>query len=157
LKDWLEKSENPMILNVCGTGMRGAVNWKDLQHKKQFSPQKVMMHGSRLNDLSGVAFHQNDKVGKINYILYNPMAVRTPGMSEFGNSFFKFIFKLIGKPVEQAILPIISLLENPPKSKLSAHRENKLLKLSLPTYNENNAQRLYQQTAPFLEGIYDEK
>jgi len=85
LKENLEKGNNPVIFNICGTGMNGEVNWNDLQHKSDFNSMKVMMHGSRLNDLSGVAFTQNDVIGKIKYILYNPMAVKTPGMMEFGN------------------------------------------------------------------------
>ena len=102
LKECLEKTEHPVIMNVCGTGMKGEVNWEDLQHTKSFSPMKVMMHGSRLNDLLGVAFAQNDRIGKIKYVLYNPMAVQTPGMMEFGNGVMKlYITNLLPKPLEK--------------------------------------------------------
>jgi NAD(P)-dependent dehydrogenase (short-subunit alcohol dehydrogenase family) len=89
LKECLEKADNPVIMNVCGTGMMGEINREDLQHKNSFNPMKVMMHGSRLNELSAVAFTKNDTVGKIKYVLYNPMAVQTPGMTEFGNGLMK--------------------------------------------------------------------
>jgi len=153
LKELLEKSDNPVIMNVCGTGMKGEVNWDDLQHKASFPSQKVMMHGSRLNDLSGVAFTQNDTAGKIKYILYNPMAVQTPGMAEYGGLLMKLIYKAIGKPVDRAVVPIIELLNNPPASALSAYRERKKLDLTLPAYDKGNAKRLYEVTTKLLSGI----
>jgi NAD(P)-dependent dehydrogenase (short-subunit alcohol dehydrogenase family) len=152
LKENLEKSDSPIIMNVCGTGMKGDVNWSDLQHKAGFAPQKVMMHGSRLNNLSGVAFAQNDTVGKIKYILYNPMAVQTPGMMEYSGLLMKLIYKAIGKPVDKAVVPIIELLDNPPASSISAFRERTPLDLSLATYNTENAKRLYSETMQVLAG-----
>ena len=150
LKELLEKADSPTILNVCGTGMKGEVNWNDLQHKTSFASQKVMMHGSRLNDLSGVAFAQNDTANNVKYVLYNPMAVKTPGMIEFSGLLMKLIYKAIGKPVEKAVLPIIEILDNPPDSSLSAFRERTPLDLSLATYNKENAKRLYGLTMTIL-------
>ena len=144
LKDNLEKSDTPIIFNICGTGMKGDVNWNDLQFKNSFVPMNVMMHGSRLNDLLGVEFSKNDNVGKIKYILYNPMAVNTPGMMEIASYSIKLVYKIIGKSVEKAILPISELLDNPPKLNLSVYKEKKPLNLSLPTYNKENAKRLYE-------------
>jgi len=150
LKECLEKTESPIILNVCGTGMSGAVNWNDLQHKNSFKPMKVMMHGSRLNDLSGVSFVQNDTTKKIKYIMYNPMAVQTPGMEAFSNSITKFIYKIIGKSVNNATTIIVKNLNNPPNENLSAYRENKKLNLSHSSYNPENAKRLYSLTTAQL-------
>lgn len=153
LKECLEKTEHPIIMNVCGTGMKGKVNWDDLQHKKSFSPIKVMMHGSRLNDLSGIAFAQNDDTGKIKYILYNPMAVKTPGMMEFGNPVMKLYYKFAAKTEEKAVIPIIELLDNPPSSPISAYKEHKEISLALATYNKENAVKLYNATTQILEGM----
>lgn len=153
LKECLEKTDNPIIMNVCGSGMKGEVNWDDLQHKNSFDSGKVMMHGSRLNDLSGVSFVQNDTVGKIKYILYNPWAVQTPGMLEGSGTLMKVMYKIIGKPVEKAALLIAELLANPPSPALSAYRERKKLDLALATYNRQNAKRLYETTANLLEDL----
>jgi len=150
LKECLEKTDNPVILNVCGTGMSGAVNWDDLQHKNSFNAMKVMMHGSRLNDLSGVSFIQNDTTRKIKYIMYNPWAVQTPGMEAFSSPVTKFIYKLIGKPVSKAATIISELLDNPPASNLSAYREHKMLDLSHASYNPENAQRLFILTSSMI-------
>jgi len=151
LKECLEKAESPVIMNVCGSGMTGAVNWDDLQYKNSFNALKVMMHGSRLNDLSGVSFTQNDTVGKIKYIVYNPWAVKTPGMEAFSSPVTKFIYKVIGKSVSQAAMIIANLLDNPPTLTLSAYRENKKLNLSHASYNLENAQRLYSITVTLLK------
>lgn len=154
LKDLLEKSEHPVIINMCGTGMKGEVNWSDLQHKADFESQKVMMHGSRLNDLSGVAFVGNDKVGKVRYVLYNPWAVQTPGMMEmFSSPMMKLMYRIIGKPIEKAVLLIAELLDSPPAQALSAYRERKMLDTSLPMYCRENAKRLYDITVQMLEDV----
>ena len=153
LKELLEQADTPLILNICGSGMKGDVNWSDLQHKKKFSPQNVMMHGSRLNDLSGVAFIQNNTDSKIKYILYNPMAVQTPGMAEFSGPLMKLIYKFIGKPVEKAIIPITEYLDSPPTHSLSAFRERKKLDLSLQTYNKEDAKRLYEISTEIVKTL----
>ena len=150
LKECLEKTDTPVIMNVCGSGMSGAVNWDDLQHKNSFKSMKVMMHGSRLNDFSGVSFVQNDTTGKIKYILYNPWAVQTPGMKAFSSPVTKFIYKLIGKSVSKAATIITELLDNPPALNLSAYREHKKLDLSHASYNPENAQRLYILTSSMM-------
>ena len=153
LKEYLEKTDIPIILNICGTGMKGEINWNDLQFKNSFEPMKVIMHGSRLNDLMGIEFSENNNVRKIKYILYNPMAVNTPSMMEFGGSFMKLLYKIIGKSVEKAVLPISELLNNQLKLNLSAYKEKKSLPLSLPTYNKENAKRLYEISIKILSEL----
>lgn len=152
LKENLENAENPVILNLCGTGMNGDVNWNDLQHKSSFDAQKVMMHGSRLNDLSGVGFVQNDTVGKIKYILYNPWAVQTGGMREFYKSPIMWqIYKIIGKSVDKASEIVVELINNPPIQSISAYRERKKLSLTKATYDKENAKKLYDLTIKLLK------
>lgn len=152
LKELLERSENPIILNICGSGMKGDVNWTDLQFKNNFKAQNVMMHGSRLNDLLGVQFVKNDSVGKIKYIMYNPWAVETPGMMQvYSSPIMKLIYKIIGKPIDKAVIPVMELLQYSGKAGLSAYRERKELSLSHPSYNPKNAERLFAKTTQILE------
>jgi len=150
LKECLERTDNPVIMNICGTGMKGQVNWEDLQNKDSFNPMKVMMHGSRLNELSAVAFAEKDTVGKIKYVLYNPMAVQTPGMMEFGNGIMKLYYKFAAKSIESATVPIVELLNNPLDSPLSAFKERKTVSLELPTFNKENAIKLYELTTALI-------
>lgn len=156
LKELLEKSTNPVIMNVCAPGMKGTVNWDDLQHKDNFNSDKAKFHGSRLNDLLGVYFNQNDTVDKIKYILFNPWAVQTPGAlnvydKPIKNLITKLMYKLIGKPVDKAIIPMINLLENPPKMYLSAFKQYKEVDLNMKTYNKGNAKKLFKITSRLLE------
>ncbi|WP_232697396.1 SDR family NAD(P)-dependent oxidoreductase [Brevibacillus daliensis] len=161
LKENLEKAENPVILNVCAPGMNGTVNWDDLQNKNSFNSTKSKFHGSRLNDLLGVAFAQNDTSGRIKYILFNPWAVQTSGAIEayeqpVMKNIMKLIYKITGKQVEKAIEPIIVLLENPPKPSLSAFKQRKEVSLAMKTFDKENAQKLFNITVQLLKGFPNE-
>lgn len=156
LKVVLDKSENPVILNVCGTGMsNGKINWDDLQLTNNYGSLKAIMQGSRLNDLAGVAFDQNNKT-KVKYILYNPGGVQTKGATEaFSNPFLRTIvkglYKVIAQPVNKAIEPIIELLADLPKQSLSAYKQRKLVNLTGKTFDRQNAQRLYELTEKLIK------
>jgi hypothetical protein len=78
------------------------------------------------------------------------MAVQTPGMIEFGNAVIRFYYKLAAKTIEKAVEPIVELLENPPDSLLSAFKERKSISLDLPTFNKENALKLYDMTNKLL-------
>ena len=134
--------------------MNGKVNWEDLQHKNSFVPMKVMMHGSRLNDLLAVEFSKNDSANKIKYVLYNPMAVKTPGMDNSSGGFLmKTIFNLIAKPIDKATIPITDLLNNLPTQQLISYTQRKENNLTKPTFDKDNAQKLYGITNKLLTEI----
>lgn len=147
LKSILEKGDNPFIINICGSGMKGEPNWNDLQHKESFNPFKVMTHGSRLNDLLGVYFADSDEIKKIRYIMYNPWAVRTPGMKDFfQNKLMDFIYKIIAKTPEQAAKIVVEVIETAKDNNIFAYKERNALDLQHSSYNKINAERLYQIT-----------
>lgn len=151
LKDIMENAENPVILNVCAPGMKGKIDFDDIENKKNFKSLKTMYHSSRLNDLLGVAFNQRNTSKKVKYILYNPWAVQTNGAFEaYKNPVVKNIMKIIysitGKPVEEAIKPILRLLENPPEPTLSAYKVEKEISLEMETFDKRNAEKLYDIT-----------
>jgi len=50
-------------------------------------------------------------------------------------------------------LPIVKLLDNPPAPTLSAFREREQLDLTVATYNQENAKRLYNITTQLLEDV----
>jgi NAD(P)-dependent dehydrogenase (short-subunit alcohol dehydrogenase family) len=153
LRRSFKKSGQPVILNTCAPGMRGSVRWDDLQFKgaDKFTSIKALLHGSRLNDLLGVAFSLNNIDSKIRYILYNPGAVRTPGAIEafeqpVMRTLTRTMYRFVGKSIEETIEPIIELLDSPPEVSLSAFRQGKAIDLDLPTFDKGNAQRLYMLT-----------
>lgn len=153
LNPLLEKSEQPLIINIAAPGMKGTVNWDDLQFKKNYNSTKVKYRTSRLNDLLGTAYSQ--EYPNINYVLFNPWAVRTNGAltstnSAIKNQVIKFIYQIIGLPVEQAILPIVELVNIPPKQPLSAYKQKKEIDLSMSTFDPVSAKRLAQLTAELI-------
>ena len=61
--------------------------------------------------------------------------------------------KKTAKSVEEAIQPIIQLLENPPQQAISAFKEGIPLSLDDPSFDQNNAHRLYNTTTQLLHNI----
>lgn len=156
--DLLKKSKHPIIVNIAAPGMKGEVNWSDIQFRKNYDSNKVKFHSSRLNDLLGVQFSKSEASGNIKYVLFNPWAVRTAGALEVYNSpiksfFTKLVYRIIGKDVQEAIVPIISLLENPPNAKLSAYKQSKEVNMDMETFDKNNARKLDEITVNILKNI----
>jgi NAD(P)-dependent dehydrogenase (short-subunit alcohol dehydrogenase family) len=156
LKDVLEKAQNPIIFNVAAPGIKGNIQWDDIQFRTNYKGLKVSFHGSRLNDLLGVAFAENANPSTIKYVLYNPGFVRTAGVTEaFDNPVGKLIVKVVARlfalSPEQSGAYIIELLENLPSAPLSAYNQKKVVDLTMETFNPENAQRLYRLTEDLLK------
>lgn len=152
LKDIMGTSENPVILNVCGTGMNnGYINWADLQLMKNYKSIKAIGQGNRLHDLAGVDFDQKNKT-KVKYILYNPGIVRTKGATEaFSNLLLRTIIRIIAQPVNKAIKPLIHLLDNLPNQSLSAYKQSKVISLTGKSFDKQNAKRLHDLTEKLIK------
>lgn len=157
LKSLLEKSESPIILNVAAPGMKSSVSWDDLQMKQKYNGQQAQFHGSRLNDLLGVWFTEHDTVKKIRYILFNPMAARTPGAVKMaGDSGFmkltmNLYYKFAGKDVSEIVNIIAKDVAATKTPGLSAHKLDKPVDLSMETFNKNNAEKLHRYTTNFVK------
>lgn len=155
-RDMLMRSTNPVIINVCAPGMNGVVDLTDIQNRNNYSGAKQKYHGSRLNDLLGVSFAENNEDNHINYVLFNPWAVRTTAMFDsiknpISRVFTKFMFLLIGKDVYNATLPLLEMISAPPEKNLSAFIQKKNVDLSKSTFDKQNARELYTQTIKLLE------
>lgn len=152
----LERSSEPIILNVCAPGMKGKVNFDDVQHPTT----RILFHNSRLNDLLGVSFEQRNKGSRIKYILYNPWAVQTTGWYEaienpIKKKVMKFVYGIVGKSVEEGVKPIIYLLEHPPKDYLTAFKLEKRVHLTMETFDPAKAERLHKITEQLLGEIFN--
>lgn len=152
LKAWLEKTAQPVIFNVCGTGYNGEVDWDDLQHRKTFKPMHVMMQGSRLNELAAVAFTQDSANQKIKVVLYNPGAVKTAGMTQFyKNPVMRFVAGLMSKSIDEASEQMMERLAHIPNEQLSAFSQKKPVRLERSTFNKEKAARLLAVTQKLLK------
>lgn len=154
LKSLLEKSSSPFIVNVAAPGMKGEVNWDDIQFKNSYDGSKVQFHGSRLNDLLGVQFAASDPESHIRYILFNPMAAKTSGASKMASGiygmFMKLYYKLMGKTPEEIADIISQHVSFAHAAGLEAYLLRKPVDLSKPTFDPANAKRLDQMTRTLL-------
>lgn len=149
----LEKGDEPTILNIAAPGMKGNVQWNNLQFLHSFESFKAMQHGSRLNDLWAVKYSKEHP--SVRTILYNPWLVSTAGSAvSQKNKFMKFLmsimYKLIGKTPEEAAQQILQVIEQPYATGLSAFIKEKPVDLSMNTFNTENAERLYAETQNLL-------
>jgi len=147
LNDLLEKSQNPIVFNVAAPGRTGEIQWDDLNFRENFNVMQASFHGSRLNDLSGVAFVESVKPTRIKYILYNPGFVVTEGLTKFIDI---STISISGISPEESASLIMNRLENPPTDPPSAYEQQKPVPLTIETFNRENAQRLYQLTENML-------
>ncbi|HEX2618566.1 MAG TPA: SDR family NAD(P)-dependent oxidoreductase [Phototrophicaceae bacterium] len=156
LKDLLEKAPYPIIFNVAAPGGSGDIQWDDLGFKANYNGLKASFHGSRLNDLLGVAFTENNPESKIKYILYNPGFVGTDGVTKaFDSPVRRFIVNLavglLAKSPEAGAQSIIDHLENPPTAALSAFKQRQEISLASKPFHPANAQRLLDLTSELLK------
>lgn len=152
LKELLEKSTEPVILNVAAPGMTGPVHWDDLQMKQRYNGQQAQFHGSRLNDLLGVWFTEHDAVKKIRYILFNPMAARTPGAAKMAGDkgliklMMTLYYKLAGKDVSEIVTIVGQDIAAVHESGLAAFKLDKAVDLKMRTFDQGNAEKLNAYT-----------
>lgn len=156
LKHLLNKSENPVIINVAAPGMTGALHLADPQMKQIYDGQKAQFRGSRLNDLLGVWFCETDLTRKIRYILFNPMAARTPGAAKMAGDSkimkltMNLYYKFAGKDVSEIVDIIQQNVSATTQAGLSAYKLDKQVDLGMETFDKSNAKKLHDYTANLL-------
>ena len=86
------------------------------------------------------AENQQQTGGRIHYVLFNPWAVRSNGALNSCDSplmklLARAIYAIVGVSVEEAIVPIAHLIDNPPHAALSAFIKTKPVDLTMNTFN----------------------
>ncbi|MDO3677966.1 SDR family NAD(P)-dependent oxidoreductase [Paenibacillus ehimensis] len=153
LKNLMENADKPSVINVCAPGIEvGKIYWNDLQLTRNYSGLEAMMQSSRLNDLLGIGFAENDKINKIKYILFNPGGVSTSFSGEYDEVMKNQIvqIKKSAKPVQEGIKPIVKLLEKPPIKSISANMEGNEISLEHESFDRENAIKLFNITKNLL-------
>lgn len=156
LKELLEKAQEPIIVNVAAPGMKGPLYLEDLQMQRNYKGQQAQFHGSRLNDLLGVHFTETDMIGKIRYILFNPMAARTPGATKMaGNKgimrlMMNLYYKFAGKDISEIVGIICDNIAKTNVSGLSAYKLSEPVDLNMETFDKANAVKLHDYTVSLL-------
>ncbi|GAA2813766.1 SDR family NAD(P)-dependent oxidoreductase [Kribbella solani] len=151
LANRMESAESPVIMNVAGPGVGPpTVNWEDLGLEHSYDGWAAMAQGGRLNDLLGVSFATG--LRRVRYVLHFPGGTKTGFAGEFDPATAAQIadMKRTAQPIDQAIAPIINLLENPPRDPLSAFMLDTQLSLHHPTFNPAAAAHLNRLTRRLL-------
>ncbi|MFB9909284.1 TIGR03618 family F420-dependent PPOX class oxidoreductase [Allokutzneria oryzae] len=123
LADLLHAADNPVILNVAGPGPNPAtVHWDDFGLASGYDGVEAMFQGGLLNDLLGEGFARNRPSEKIRYVLANPGTVSTGFSGTYDPATAALIeaTRASAKPVEEAVRPLMALLDSPPDTPLSA-------------------------------------
>lgn len=154
LTDLLEKSENPLIVSLGGTGMtKGEIHWEDISLRENYGMIRAVLQGGRANDLLGVAYAQAHREGKTRFILVHPGYTDsgTNHLRQPARMIMQAMGKLFAQPVEKSIQPIIHLMDNPPLQPLIAWDRTRPVELSIKSLNAANASRLYEMTKGLVE------
>lgn len=152
LVDLLEAADTPVILNVAGPGGGGEIRWEDLQFTREYDGQQALAQGGRLNDLLGVGFADSRPETTVRYVLLNPGTVNTSFSGQYTPDVMTQIeaIRRSAQSVEEAIAPILKLLDAPPAASLSAVVRGEPLSPHGPTFDIEEARRLHEHTEKLL-------
>ncbi|MFD4829391.1 SDR family NAD(P)-dependent oxidoreductase [Streptomyces uncialis] len=148
----LDSADAPVIVNVAGPGGEGKIHWDDLQLARGYDGHTALTQGGRLNDLLGVAYADLRPGTKVRYVLFHPGTVSTGFSGEYTPDTEARIadIRRTAQPVEEAVLPIIRVLDSPPDTALSAFVRDSPLLLQGPGFSVEQARRLHLRTEGVL-------
>ncbi|WP_033326526.1 SDR family NAD(P)-dependent oxidoreductase [Streptomyces yerevanensis] len=152
LVDLLEAADTPVILNVAGPGGQAQIHWEDLQLAREYDGQRALMQGGRLNDLLGVDFADRRPDTNVRYVLLNPGTVNTSFSGQYASDIMTHIevIRRSAQSVEEAMTPILKVLDDPPTAPLSAFVQGEPLSPHGPGFTVEEARRLHQHTQKLL-------
>ncbi|APU13356.1 dehydrogenase of unknown specificity, short-chain alcohol dehydrogenase like [Actinoalloteichus fjordicus] len=152
--DLLDAAPEPVILNVAGPTGTGAaeIRWDDLGLEHGYDGRTAMQHGGPLNDLLGVGFTLRQPTSKVRYVLLHPGIVDTgfSGQYDAADAAHVAAIRDIAAPVEQAVQPILAVLDQPPAAPLSAVVQGVPISIEGPAFDVEDAKRLYAETERLL-------
>lgn len=152
----LDAAEAPVILNVSGPGSgTDSIRWDDLGGEHDYEPQRILAQGGQLNDLLGVGFARRRVSPKTRYVLVHPGVVNTGFSGEYDAATADRIeqIRATAQPVEDAIVPILDILDHPPAEPLTAVVEGRPIDVHGPAFDAALADRLYDQTTVLLSSL----
>ena len=131
LRESLEKSRTPVIVNLCGVGgiRAGEIHWDDPQLTEGYRPFKATMQGARAVELLGTAYAGE----RTSYVLYNPLLVATSLFEPFRQpmrGIVRVLSALFAQPAARAVPPIAALIDRPPAGPLTAYRKGRPVELT---------------------------
>jgi NAD(P)-dependent dehydrogenase (short-subunit alcohol dehydrogenase family) len=153
LAETLGRASRPSIVNLAGPGAVPHIRWDDLQLRHGYSGAAALMQaGGIANDLLAVDFTRHHPASGIRYVLVNPGTTSTSFAGNYDKTTAAQVehMKRAGKPVEQAVAPILERIDTPPDELLSAYAGHRPLRLEGTSFDEASAMRLYAITETLL-------
>ncbi|MFJ5927744.1 SDR family NAD(P)-dependent oxidoreductase [Kitasatospora sp. NPDC092948] len=154
LVERLETAAAPVVVNVSGPGVgKPEIYWNDLYLQRGYNGIAAQMQAGRGNDLLGVSFAEKHGASGIRYILVNPGSTATSfaGAYDPQTAIQVDAMKRMGKPVAQAVAPILEAIDNPPAEPLSAFVEGRRIRVDHPElFSKEAAKRLDGVTEELL-------
>ncbi|MGE2732785.1 TIGR03618 family F420-dependent PPOX class oxidoreductase [Mycolicibacterium vaccae] len=151
--DLLDAADAPVIVNVSGPGSgTDSIRWDDLGGERSFDPQRILTQGGQLNDLLGIGFARRRPSPKVRYVLLHPGVVNTgfSGVYDAETAAQIEQMRSSAQPVQDAIVPILDILDHPPTEPLTAVTTGGTLDVHGPAFDAVLADRLYAETTTLL-------
>ncbi|MEU9445427.1 SDR family NAD(P)-dependent oxidoreductase [Streptomyces sp. NPDC048304] len=151
----LLRAELPIVVNVAGPGAGlDLVHWDDLEFRNGYHGGAALGQGGKLNDLLGVSSAERYGPDGLRYVLIHPGVTRTSLRGEYDEPTLRHIeeMKRTAKSVDEALAPILAVLETPPPQPLSAFVEGRELDVRTADFDASAARRLHNLTEAFLAG-----
>ncbi|WP_280378618.1 TIGR03618 family F420-dependent PPOX class oxidoreductase [Nocardia wallacei] len=153
LVDLLDRAERPVIVNVAGPGSgTGAIRWDDLEGERGYDGGHALTQGGQLNDLLGVRFARARVSARTRYVLLHPGVVNTALSGDYDAPTAARIehMRRGALSIDEAIVPILEVLDNPPAEPLTAIVAGRPLDVHGPAFDPEAADRLHTETVRLL-------
>jgi PPOX class probable F420-dependent enzyme len=155
--DLLDAADAPVVLNVAGRpGVGGdVVDWDDLQGERRYDGMRALAQAGRLTDLLGIAFVQDRVSAKARHVLLFPGVVATSFSGEYDDATAAAVeaLRTSATPVDEAIVPILDVLDHSPAEPLSAFDTGRRVDVDTPAFDVAPARRLHAETVRLLSRL----
>jgi NAD(P)-dependent dehydrogenase (short-subunit alcohol dehydrogenase family) len=151
----LRRSPAPVVLNVAGVGItKGHVHWDDPQLTSGYGMVEAQLQAGRANDLLGV--HHAATTPDVPYVLYHPGFTRSGDLSVLPAPLrvtIRLAARIAARPVARSVAHLLGYVDAPPSAPLTARDRDRLLPLTLPTLDPDDARRLGELTDVILAHV----
>src|SRR5207253_883575 len=115
---------------------------------REYHGLAALHQAGRLTELHGVSFVDRHAGARTRYVLFHPGVVSTSfsGSYDAATAAQIEMLKRTGKPIADAIAPILAVLDEPPAAPLSAFVEGAPLAIEGPAFDLDAARRLHDIT-----------
>ncbi|MFD9552262.1 SDR family NAD(P)-dependent oxidoreductase [Nocardia salmonicida] len=152
LLDLFDSAEAPVVLNVAGPGSgTNEIRWDDCGFERGYHGLRALSQGGQLNDLLGIEFARRAS-SRVRYVLLHPGVVDTGLSGDYDAEMAARVeaMRATAQSIDQAIGPILGVLDEPPTAALTAIVRGAPLDIAGPAFDSAAAARLFDETSGLL-------